>query len=137
MLMVCLAGSLPAQTEPVVVKVYKTATCGCCRKWVEHLRSAGFAVMTEDVVNVEEIQIRYGVPAQLSACHTALVEGYVVEGHVPADVIRKLLKEKPAVVGISVPGMPMGSPGMEGPDPQRFDVVTFDSKGQSKVYASR
>lgn len=121
--------------EPESIKVYKTATCGCCKKWVEHLKAAGFSVTAENVDNLPEIRERYGVPDRVRSCHTALVGKYVIEGHVPADLIKKILKEKPAIVGLSVAGMPLGSPGMEGPDPQPYNVVSFDSKGQSKVYA--
>jgi len=119
------------------VTVYKSPTCGCCAKWVEHVRKAGFAVTVKDVPNVGEVKLANGVPADLASCHTALVAGYVVEGHVPADVIQKLLKEKPAVAGIAVAGMPMGSPGMEGSYSDRYDIVAFEKSGKQRVYASR
>jgi hypothetical protein len=122
---------------PPAVTVYKSPTCGCCAKWVEHVKKAGFAVTVKDVSNVGEVKLANGVPADLASCHTALVAGYVVEGHVPADVMQKLLKEKPAVAGIAVAGMPMGSPGMEGNYSDRYNIVAFEKSGKQRVYASR
>lgn len=121
--------------QPIVV--YKTATCGCCGKWVEHLKAAGFAPTVHTVQTMDEAPVRKGVPAALRSCHTATLEGYLVEGHVPADVIRKLLKEKPRVEGIAVPGMPAGSPGMESPNPEPYDVVSFDATGKTGVFAKK
>lgn len=86
---------------------------------------------------LDAINVKYSVPPQLRACHIALVEGYVIEGHVPADTIRRLLKEKPPVVGLAVRGMPVGSPGMEGPNPQPYDVLAFDRLGRASVYARK
>ena len=117
--------------------VYKTPTCGCCSAWIDHVKEHGFAVKAKDVPDLSALKKHYGVTQQLASCHTAFVDGYVVEGHVPADVIAKLLKERPKVKGIAVPGMPMGSPGMEGPRRDRYDVVTFDSAGKTAVYAKR
>jgi len=122
---------------PVSIKVYKDANCGCCAKWVDHLAANGFKVEAMDVPDLSLIKQKYGVKDELQSCHTAVVNGYVVEGHVPADVIRKMLKDKPAVVGLAVPGMPMGSPGMEGPTRERYDVLTFDRAGRTTVYAQR
>lgn len=121
------------------ITVYKSPTCGCCSKWVEHIQENGFQVTNHDIDTSELTQIkkRYGVPDKLASCHTAIVNGYVVEGHVPADVINRLLSEKPKVVGIAVPGMPMGSPGMEGSYSEPYDVVTFDKDGKTQVYTSR
>jgi hypothetical protein len=129
-----------AQTPPPApapVAVYKSATCGCCAKWNDHMRTAGFTVTSTDLPDVAVVKDKHGVPAPLRSCHTAIVGGYVVEGHVPADVIKKLLRERPNVVGIAVPGMPSGSPGMEGGRVDKYDVVTFDKSGATKVYASR
>ncbi|HEX2092963.1 MAG TPA: DUF411 domain-containing protein [Longimicrobiaceae bacterium] len=126
----------PAASGPVVT-VYKTPSCGCCRKWVDHLRSHGFRVTSHDMADVQPIKRRHGVPGSAASCHTALVGGYVVEGHVPADVIQKLLRERPRVAGVAVPGMPMGSPGMEGPYSERYDVVSFDRSGKTAVYVRR
>jgi hypothetical protein len=129
-----------AQTPPAAaapVAVYKSATCGCCAKWNDHMRTAGFTVNSTDLPDVAPIKDKHGVPPQLRSCHTAVVGGYVIEGHVPADVIKKLLRERPAVVGIAVPGMPSGSPGMEGSHVDSYNVMTFDKSGATKVYASR
>ena len=104
-----------------------------------HLRQSGFVVKVEDLTNLQSIKSRYGVPAALEACHTALVGGYVVEGHVPADLIVRLLRERPPVVGLGVPGMPVGSPGMEVPGrpPDRYQVFAFDRSGKTTVFATR
>lgn len=123
--------------EAADVQVYKSPTCGCCKHWVGHLREHGYTVEVHNQRNMEPVKIEMGVPRHLQSCHTAKVGGYVVEGHVPADVIARLLKEKPPVNGIAVAGMPMGSPGMEGPRKDPYDVLTFKEKGQTTVYASR
>lgn len=122
--------------EVPTILVYKTEFCGCCNGWVEHLQAAGFTVDARNVTDLMSVKLDAGVPANLSSCHTALVDGYVVEGHVPADVIRKMLAERPEAVGIAVPGMPTGSPGMEGPNPKPYDVFTFDPEGGSAVYTT-
>ena len=123
--------------KPVAIKVYKTPQCVCCKGWVKHLRDNGFQVETMDMPDLSLVKQKYGVKPALQACHTAVVNGYVVEGHVPADVIVKLLKERPAVAGIAVPGMPSGSPGMEGGPKQPYDILTFDRAGRSRVYVHR
>lgn len=104
-----------------------------------HLQSSGFPVQIENIENLDPIKRKYGVPSALESCHTALVGGYVIEGHVPADLIDRLLREHPAVVGLAVPGMPDGSPGMEvsGQRPQRYQVLAFDRTGRTTVYAGR
>ncbi len=117
--------------------VYKSPTCGCCSKWVTHAEKEGFTVKAHDVEDVVEIKKEHGVPIQLRSCHTTLVDGYVIEGHVPADVVKKLLEEKPDIAGLAVPGMPIGSPGMEGPNPVAYDIVAFTPDGETSVYASR
>jgi hypothetical protein len=119
------------------ITVYRTATCGCCGKWVEHLQASGFNPTVHVVDNIEQAPPRKQVPAALHSCHTATLEGYIVEGHVPADVISQLLKERPRVQGIAVPGMPLGSPGMEAPNPQPYEVLTFDGSGKTTVFARR
>lgn len=134
--LVASACARTAEAAPVIT-VYKTPTCGCCKSWVEHLRKQGFEVKTIDREDLTLIKQQQGVPEPLSACHTAIVEGYTIEGHVPADVIRKLLKERPPVVGLAVPGMPMGSPGMEGPTSQPYEVYTFGRSGPKDIYAVR
>lgn len=135
-----LAGSvgITAQGRQSTVEVYKSPTCGCCSKWVDHLRSHGFVVRTTDTETVDQLKTKHGVPRQARSCHTALVGGYVVEGHVPAADVQRLLKERPAIAGIAVPGMPIGSPGMEVPGVknQPFDVVAFTKDGSTKVFAS-
>jgi len=117
------------------VVVYKSPTCGCCKQWIKHLEASGFSVQAKDVPNVGPYKVKHGVPPQLSSCHTATVGGYVIEGHVPAADIRRLLKERPKVVGLTVPGMPEGSPGMEGPHSQHYDVLTFDADGRIAVFS--
>jgi hypothetical protein len=116
--------------------VYKSATCGCCNDWVKHLRKSGLTVKTVDVSDLGAIRQRFGVPDRLAACHTAVIGGYVVEGHVPATAVKRLLAEKPSVVGISVPGMPNGSPGMDGPNPEAFSAVVFDERGRPRAFES-
>lgn len=120
------------------VMVYKLSTCGCCSDWIEHLREDGFAVQAEDVVDLGRIKERYGVTRELGSCHTAIVGGYVVEGHVPAADLRRLLEERPEnVVGLAVPGMPIGSPGMEqGDQEDPFDVIAFKLDGTTEVWSS-
>jgi hypothetical protein len=121
------------------ITVYKSPTCGCCTEWVGHLRRHGFRVKTEDLSDLSRMKRRHGVPAELQSCHTALVGGYVVEGHVPADLIERLLRERPKVVGLAVPGMPVGSPGMEVPGVPAapYRVLTFDRSGKTDVFATR
>ena len=120
------------------VNVYKDPDCGCCSAWAEHMRRNGFRVVTHDVRDLTAVKRKHRVPQALDACHTAIVEGYAVEGHVPADAVRRLLRERPAgVIGLAVPGMPPGSPGMESPTPQRYDILAFDARGKSRVYERR
>ena len=123
--------------KPVAIKVYKSPTCGCCKSWIEHLEKNGFVVESVNMPDLSAVKQKYGVKPQLQACHTAIVGSYVVEGHVPADVIKKLLAERPKVAGIAVPGMPVGSPGMEGAFRQHYDVLSFDRNGRTAVYAKR
>jgi hypothetical protein len=119
--------------------VYKTPTCGCCKKWVEHLEKSGYKVTAHDVADVGPYKKRYGVPDSLGSCHTAIVtSGYIVEGHVPADVIDKLVAQAPKdIIGLAVPGMPAGSPGMEVGTKEKYDVIAFDKAGKTKVFAQR
>lgn len=126
-----------SRAEPPEVMVYKTPTCGCCAKWVTHLEEAGFKVKTTDQNDLSPVKKKAGVPQNLASCHTAIVGGYVVEGHVPAEVVHRLLTEKPDIVGVSTPGMPIGSPGMEqGNRVDKYDVLAFDREGKTSVYAS-
>jgi hypothetical protein len=132
------AGQNPTVSKPITITVYKTATCGCCGKWVEHMGKAGFAPIVKDLPEVGSTKAKLGVPSDLQSCHTSVVDGYVVEGHVPADVVKQLLKERPKVAGIAVPGMPVGSPGMEqGDRKDPYDIVAFDKAGKTSVYATR
>ena len=128
--------SKPAEAGPIVT-VYKTPTCGCCANWVEHLEEHGFRVETVDQPDLTSIKRQHGIPAALESCHTALVGGYAIEGHVPADVIQRALTERPTVKGLAVPGMPQGSPGMETGTEERYEVYTFDENGPRAVYAIR
>ena len=130
------AATSPAAAAADEIVVYKTPTCGCCGRWVDHMKANGFTATVKDTADLAPIKRRLGVPPSMVSCHTTVVNGYVVEGHVPAEAVRKLLKERPAIVGIAAPGMPAGSPGMEGPVKQRFDVVTFDRSGHSRVFTS-
>jgi len=106
---------------------------------VGHLQANGFKVQKKDVFGKQftDVKSKYGVPQRLYSCHTAVIDGYVIEGHVPADLIKRILKERPAIVGLAVPGMPVGSPGMEGPKPEPYEVLTFDKQGRTTVYARR
>ena len=125
------------QQLPSVI-VYKTATCGCCGGWVEHMRQAGFALDVRDLpgnVELMGVKVDAGVPTELSSCHTSLVDGFVIEGHVPADQVKRLLAERPAVVGIAAPGMPSGSPGMDIPNSPPYDIVAWNQDGTRSVYA--
>lgn len=126
----------PVAAETIDVQVYKSPSCGCCTKWIEHMERNGFTVHATDVNDVTPIKLENGVPQRLHACHTAIVGGYVIEGHVPAEVVRRLLEERPQVAGVAVPGMPTGSPGMEGPHPERYDVLSFGGAGGVSVYSA-
>ena len=119
--------------------VYKSSTCGCCSKWVEHMQANGFEVKAIDVDDIDKVKRERGVPDSAASCHTAVVNGYLVEGHVPADAVLEMLKEKPAIAGIAVPGMPMGAPGMEVPSGQKdaYSIVSFDKAGKTTVYQKR
>jgi hypothetical protein len=118
-----------AETLPSVL-VFRNPTCGCCHKWVDHLIANGFDVTVRDAPNMKPIKDSLGVPAELASCHTAQIGSYVVEGHVPAVAIKKLLSEKPEGRGLAVPGMPIGSPGMEGGAPETYDVFLFGAGAQ-------
>lgn len=126
-----------ASLAPVSVMVYKDASCGCCKEWVKHMQKAGFVVTSQDSTDMAGIKKKLGVPDALGSCHTAVIGDYLIEGHVPADVVQIMLREKPVARGLAVPGMPMGSPGMEGPIKQKYDVMLFERSGKSRIYASR
>ncbi len=123
-----------AAAESIVV--YKSPTCGCCTEWVNYLRDNGLSVETHDVADMEAVKADYGVTnPSLKSCHTALVGGYVVEGHVPVDDIRRLLSERPEVLGITAPGMPRMSPGMASVVPKGYDVLSFDAEGKVELFS--
>lgn len=126
-------------TDPLPpMRVVKSPSCGCCTAWVDYMKSKGFKITVEPREDLTSLKRANGVTPELESCHTAFVGGYVVEGHVPAELVKQLLTTKPAgVKGISVPGMPIGSPGMEQGPPQRYTVYTFDAKGKATVYAKR
>jgi hypothetical protein len=123
--------------QPPKVDVYKDPTCGCCSLWVTHMKMRGFDTTVTDVPDIAAVKTKYHVPNQLRSCHTALVGGYVIEGHVPATDVQRLLKQRPKVVGLAVPGMPIGSPGMEGQNGRPYDVLTFDAAGKTTVFSTQ
>jgi hypothetical protein len=127
------ANPAPKETK---ITVYKDPGCRCCKNWIEHLIKHGYAVDAKDTPAMADVKRTLGVPDALTSCHTAVVNGYLIEGHVPAADIARLLKEKPKVAGLAVPGMPMGSPGMEGPGKQHYQVLSFDKSGKTKVFAT-
>lgn len=113
------------------VTVYKSATCGCCSDWVKHMQASGFAVQAHDVADIGATRRKLGVPNKLASCHTAVVGGYLIEGHVPAADVKRLLREKSKAKGLAVPGMVVGSPGMEQGPPQPFATIAFGEYGSS------
>ena len=126
-----------AQALPQMT-IYKSASCGCCHEWVKHVRSNGFTVRTIDTESLPTVKQELGVPSQLESCHTVVVGNYLVEGHVPAADVKRMLAEKPAIRGLAVPGMPIGAPGMEQGPPsgyQRYEVIAFTAQGRTSVFA--
>lgn len=121
--------SSPSKT----MSVYHSKTCGCCLKWIEHLKASGFNVEAHAVDDMTSIKVARDVSGDLASCHTAIIDGYVIEGHVPVTALEKLLRERPAIKGLAVPGMPMGSPGMEGPYNDKYDVIAF-KEGERRTY---
>jgi hypothetical protein len=119
-----------------LIEVYKSPGCGCCDDWIEHLRANGFEVRAHDVEDTSVYRRRYHVPVRFASCHTGVVAGYSIEGHVPAREIKRLLAERPKAQGLAVPDMPAGSPGMEGPKSEPYDVLLFQRDGSSVTYAS-
>lgn len=123
--------------EPIEIEVYRSPSCGCCSKWIAHMKENQFIVKDHVTDNVQDIKNKVGVPGAMSSCHTALVNGYVIEGHVPAMDVKKLLKLKPDVIGLSVPGMPVGTPGMEmGSKKDAYKVISFDKRQSYQVFSS-
>ena len=125
----------PSAAAQPVVTVHRDPNCGCCLGWVQHLQKAGFRSKVLETNDLDAVKKRLGVPDDLAACHTAEIAGYVVEGHVPAIALKRFLAEKPNATGLAVPGMPIGSPGMEGGRPERYDVVLFGPDGR-RTYMS-
>lgn len=123
---------------PITMTVYKSPTCGCCKEWIKHVEKNGFTVKVISMDDPTPMKRTAGVPSSMESCHTALAGPYVIEGHVPADLIKKILAERPALLGLSVPGMPLGPPGMEASGPARpYKVMRFMKDGTSRVYATR
>ena len=129
-----VAMPLLAKAAAPVIDIYKTESCGCCGAWVEHLKANGFITRVVDVENPSDYRERGGIPNALGSCHTGMVQGYAIEGHVPASDIKRLLATRPKARGLAVPGMPLGSPGMEGPRKDPFDVLLVDANGRSSVF---
>ena len=127
------AGTVMAQTAPQV-EIYKNPYYGCCNKWTEHMQKNGFKVVTHEVDNVPATRKRLGMPERLGSCHTAKVGNYLLEGHVPAADVRRLLKEKPRALGLAVPGMPPGSPGMDVPKSPPYETLLVQSDGSTRVF---
>jgi len=140
---ILLAGLMPhfafadsgKHAELESITVYKSPTCGCCSKWVSHLQDNGFEVEAIDKNDMNSVKQGAGIPRKLASCHTAMIGGYIIEGHVPAADIKRLLEERPDVAGLTVPGMPMGSPGMEGHRKDNYEVLTFTRSGETKVFS--
>jgi len=125
--------------KPGTLVVYKTPYCGCCKGWVAHMDRAGFSPTVKEVEDLAPVRGRYGVPFKLSSCHTGVIGGYVIEGHVPPEDVTRLLREKPKALGLTVPGMPIGSPGMEVPNrpAESFQtLLLLDRSGRTQVFAT-
>jgi hypothetical protein len=138
------SGQMPQSTKTVAkltpvlpeITVYKSPTCSCCDDWITHLKTEGFTVITQNKDDMDSIKASLGITPRLASCHTATIEGYAIEGHVPAADIKRLLIEKPQIAGLTAPGMPMHSPGMQPPDekPRDYDVLAFDNAGGIKLF---
>jgi len=135
---ILLACNASQPVSAAEMTMYKDPNCGCCGAWATHLQNKGFTVTQKLSNDMDQVKATHGVPAELASCHTAIIDGYIIEGHVPAADIKRLLKERPPIAGLTAPGMPMRSPGMqaEGLPPQGYDVLSFDKQGHSKVYKS-
>jgi hypothetical protein len=125
----------PAEADLQVIQVYKSPTCGCCQKWVDYVRSRGYTVTVSNVPNVSSVKRQLGVPSGVASCHTAVIGGYFIEGHVPAEDISRLIAEHPDIAGLALPGMPIGSPGMEGSNAQPYFVLAVQKDGKLTVFA--
>jgi len=133
---ILVIGGFTVESIAAEVMMYKNPSCGCCGAWAKHMRDAGFIVKEMPRENMAAVKEKYGVSAGLASCHTAIVDGYVIEGHVPASDVQRLLQERPQIVGLAAPGMPMQSPGMQaaGKPPKHYSVLAFDKQGEAKVY---
>jgi hypothetical protein len=127
---------LRGMAAPLKITVYKSPSCGCCGEWVKYMQGQGFETDVREMNDLTEIKRSFGVPAKLESCHTAFISGYVFEGHVPADLVKKVLAERPKIVGLSAPGMPADAPGM-GTGKTPYDVISWDKAGKTAVYAKR
>lgn len=137
-LLSCVSGPAHAAAETPQIEVWKSATCDCCIKWVEHLEANGFPVKVNaaDTAMLQQLKRQVGIGKDLASCHTAKIDGYVVEGHVPASDVKRLVAERPDAVGLTVPGMPIGSPGMEkGDEVEPYDVILIKKDGSTEVFA--
>ena len=125
--------------KPIPMSVYKSPSCGCCALWVDYMRKNGFDAKVQDVDNIGALKLKLGVREEFSSCHTTEVGGYIVEGHVPVEAVQRMLKERPKVAGIAVPGMPAGSPGMEVPSGKKdsYNILAFTSDGKTTIYERR
>lgn len=128
---------LPRGAAAGEITVYKTRSCGCCGRWIAHVRRAGFRVIEQNREDVGAVKREHGVPGTMYSCHTSVAGGYVIEGHVPADLVERLLEERPDVVGLALPGMPAGAPGMEGAGKGPYEVLAFSRSGERMTYAER
>ena len=135
-LIVSPAVTLAATAVTNVIEVYHDPACGCCVNWIRYMQAHGYVVTTHEDQSMAAVKARLGVPAAVASCHTALIGGYVIEGHVPVEDIRRLLAEQPDALGLAAPGMPMGSPGMEMGAPERYDVLLIGRDGSSRVFAT-
>lgn len=129
-----LSVAFQAHAQQTVIEVYKSPYCGCCTDWIRYLKKNGFTVKVHDVSDPSEFRAKLGVPYELGSCHTAGAGGYAIEGHVPVREIRRILAEKPGAKGLAVPSMPLGSPGMEGPRSDPYEVLLFQADGKYSVY---
>ncbi|PUA20139.1 DUF411 domain-containing protein [Glaciimonas sp. PCH181] len=134
MLLLTVGISAPVFAAKPVIDVFKDANCGCCTGWIKHLQDNGFSVNATNVADTSTYRKKFQIPDALGSCHTATVGGYSIEGHVPAQDIQRLLKERPQAIGLAVPGMPAGSPGMEGPRKMAYDVILVKTDGKQTVY---
>tara|TARA_Y100000385_G_C12949113_1_gene574674 strand:+ start:282 stop:806 length:525 start_codon:yes stop_codon:yes gene_type:complete len=131
-----ISSVMQAPEGAILVTMYKNEGCMCCTRWAEHMNKEGFFVTEKVTRELGAIKSEQGISNELASCHTAMIDGYIVEGHVPPADVQRLLKERPDAIGLSVPGMPEGSPGMEGPNPDPYDVLLINSDGSTSVYSS-